>query len=281
MAPSSCPAGPSVCRSRLSPSMAARFPAMAPSSLSAASAKSCTPSSTRSSVTAASEMPAPASSSSTRCASSISGFERVGYLAVVAKRVERGRRNGVDGIGPDQLLDIEHVAQGLALGAGACPQQPLRLCPLCRQRFPALAGEQAPIALVGQLGIGDRDLALERREARLLVGIVRLRDFLVDELVDRAVDAADEEAGDARHPGDVAALAGQQLEAGDVSLGDLFIDRLREQQRDIDVDALGDQRPDGRQPGRRRRHLDHQVRAIDIAPQPLRLGDRGIISRAR
>ena len=42
-------------------------------------------------------------------------------------------------------------------------------------------------------------------------------------------------------------LRGQRLEAGQIGLGDLLIDLLREQQRDVDVDALADQVADRRQ----------------------------------
>ena len=196
-------------------------------------------------------------------------LQRVGELAVVAERIHGRDRHGVDGVGPDQLLDIEHVAIGLVLGAGGGPQQPLRLGAFRGQRLPARAVEQPLVALIGELGVGDGDLALERLEARFLVRIVGLRDLLVEQFVDRGVDAADEEA---RHAGDlrnVAALGGQRLEAGQIGFDHLLVDRLREQQRDIDVDAVGDQIADRRQPFRRGRHLDHQVLAADLAPQPL------------
>ena len=47
------------------------------------------------------------------------------HLPVIAERIHRRRRNGVDRVGSDQLLDIEHVAVVLVLGAGARPKQPL------------------------------------------------------------------------------------------------------------------------------------------------------------
>ena len=133
-------------------------------------------------------------------------LEAVAQLAVVAEGIERRRRHGVDGVGADQLLDIEHVAVVLVLGAGRGPQQPLRLGALGRELVPAWPGEQPLVILVGELGVGDRDLALQRGEPFLLGGIVGLRDLLVELLVDRGVDAADEEAGDARDMGGIAAL---------------------------------------------------------------------------
>ena len=188
---------------------------------------------------------------------------------MVAKRIHGRDRHGVDGVGPDQLLDIEHVAIGLVLGAGRGPQQPLRLCALRGQRLPARAGEQPLVALIGELGVGDGDLALERVEAGFLVRIVGLRDLFVEQFVDRGIDAADEKA---RHAGDlrnVAALGGQRLKAGQIGFDHLLVDGLREQQRDVDVDAVGDQIVDRRQAFLRARHLDHQVLATDLAPQPL------------
>ena len=64
------------------------------------------------------------------------------------------------------------------------------------------------------------------------------------------------------------------FEPGEIGLDDLFVDLLREQQRDVDVDALADELADRRQAGFGRRHLDHQVVAADRLPEPPRLGDR-------
>ena len=53
----------------------------------------------------------------------------------------------------------------------------------------------------------------------------------------------------------------------------LAIDLLREQQRDVDADAFADQMFDRGQAFRRRRHLHHQILALDVLPQPLGLDD--------
>ena len=53
--------------------------------------------------------------------------ETVAQLAVVAERVESGRRNRVDGVRADQFLDVHDVAILGILGAGAGPQNTLRL----------------------------------------------------------------------------------------------------------------------------------------------------------
>ncbi len=199
--------------------------------------------------------------------------QAVAQFAVVAKRVDRCDRHGVDGIGADQLFDIEYVAISLVLGAGRRPQQPLWLGAVGFERVPARPGKQAQIALIGELGIGDGDLALERFEPFLFVRVIGARDLFVEQFVDRGVDAADKEAryaGDARR---IAAFGGERLEAGQIGLDDLLIGLLREQQRNVDVDAVGDQVVDGRHAFGRRRHFDHQVFAIDGMPQALGFGD--------
>ena len=58
-----------------------------------------------------------------------------------------------------------------------------------------------------------------------------------------------------------------------IGLRDLQIDGLREQQRDVDADAFPDQLLDRGQALRRRRHLDHQILAMDLLPQSLGFGD--------
>ena len=56
-----------------------------------------------------------------------------------------------------------------------------------------------------------------------------------------------------------------------------------EYQGDVDVDALADQRFDGRYALRRRGHLDHDVGTVDVGEEPARLVDRlpGIVRQQR
>ena len=138
------------------------------------------------------------------------------------------------------------------------------------ERLPARTGEQAEILLVGDLGAGDGDLAAQALERRL-VRAGALGQAFVDGLVDHAVDPAEEEAGDAVHPGDVAPTRLQRLQAGDVGLGHLEIGVDAEEQGDVDVDAVGDQLADRRNALGGARHLDHHVGPIDRPPQPPRL----------
>ena len=85
--------------------------------------------------------------------------------------------------------------------------------------------------------------------------------------IDQAVQPADEDAGDR---GDaVHRQAGSEtlLDAGAIGL--LHVGELprRKDQRDIDVDAVGDGGGDRAQAGRRCRDLDHRVRTADLRPQ--------------
>src|SRR4030088_3540129 len=71
----------------------------------------------------------------------------------------------------------------------------------------------------------------------------------------------------------VAAAVDIFFEPGEIGLGDLYIDLLREQQCDVDADALANQMLDRWQTFSGRRHLDHQVLAADILPEPFGLDD--------
>ncbi len=116
-------------------------------------------------------------------------------------------------------------------------------------------------------------LAHSRRWLERVVAGLEAR---VDEGVDRAVDAADEEAGDALHPAGVAALARERLQPREVGLGHRLVGLEGEQQRDVDIDPVADERLDGRNPGRRGRHLDHHVDAVHRLPQTTGLVERGL-----
>src|SRR5260370_23940912 len=92
--------------------------------------------------------------------------------------------------------------------------------------YTTLFRSQPLIFLISEFCVGDGDLALQRGETLLLGGVVGARDLFIELLVDRAVDAADEEAGDARDMGQIAAACDIFFEAGQIGLGDLHIDLL-------------------------------------------------------
>ena len=62
-------------------------------------------------------------------------------------------------------------------------------------------------------------------------------------------------------------LRGQLFEARDISLGHLFVNFLREQECDVDVDAFADQLLDSRQAFGGARNFDHHVFAADRFPK--------------
>src|SRR6185295_15694304 len=98
-------------------------------------------------------------------------------------------------------------------------------------------------------------------------------DLLVDQAIHKAVDAADEETGYARRSADVALCRFQTF---DERVRDRFVVLLREQQRDINIDAFADELFDGGDAGRCARNLHHQVGPIHGLPQAVRSGERGI-----
>src|SRR5439155_16279607 len=110
--------------------------------------------------------------------------------------------------------------------------------------FPARAAERLLPVRVRELGVRDRELALELLVADGLQALVRL-----------GVDARDEERRDRRDLRRVAAARDEPLEAAQVSLDDGLVALEREDQRDVDRLALGDRVLDRGQPGRGRRDL--------------------------
>ena len=66
-------------------------------------------------------------------------FEALPHLPVIAEGIQRCRRDRVDGIGRDQLFDIEYVAVARVLGPGARPAAAARAPLACSfsQRAPA------------------------------------------------------------------------------------------------------------------------------------------------
>ena len=194
---------------------------------------------------------------------------------VVAKRVEGRRRDRVDGIGPDQLLDVDDVAVVGVLGSRACPEQPLRLGALGGQGLPALPAEELLVALIGQLGVGNRDLADQAAQQACLVRVRRRLQPRRDERIDRGIDPADEETGDAGNSLQVAAACGILLQACNVGFRHPLVRVLSKQQCHIDVDPLGDELVDSGNPLRRRGDFDHQIVAPYGPPQSPGFVERG------
>ena len=90
--------------------------------------------------------------------------QRIAHPAVVAERVERRHRHGIDGVGADQLLDIDERRCRRIFGSGRGPQQPLRLGAEIGEPLPARSGKALLPAAGRRLGVGDRDLAGKPRQ---------------------------------------------------------------------------------------------------------------------
>ena len=88
------------------------------------------------------------------------------HLAVILERLDRLERHRVHGVGPDQLLDVDHVAVGRVLRRRRRPQAALLRRALPLEVLPARAGERLEEVLVRELRVRDRELTLQRRVAR-------------------------------------------------------------------------------------------------------------------
>ena len=134
-----------------------------------ASANRSTPSSVSLSVISSREMPSSSSAASVSCAPRRRpprGSRADGRARRKASNVAGGTVSTVSG--PDQLLHVHEVAVPGVLRARARPQQPLHAGALRRERLPAIAGDALLEALVGELRVRDRDLALRARAQRAL-----------------------------------------------------------------------------------------------------------------
>ena len=77
--------------------------------------------------------------------------------------VLHGTISPLHGIGPDQLLHVHRVGVGGVLGGGRRPQNALRRGALAGEELPALAGKRLLVVLIGELCVGDGELALPAR----------------------------------------------------------------------------------------------------------------------
>ena len=94
--------------------------------------------------------------------------------------------------------------------------------------------------------------------------------------VQEHVDAAQKETGHRRHPVQGLALGRPGLQPGDIGLGHFPVAGQPEEQRHVDVDALTDELPDGRQALLGGRHLDQDIGAVQGLPQVPGLGNGAV-----
>ena len=81
---------------------------------------------------------------------------------MVAVSLEGLRRERVDGEGGCQRLDVIDVGEPRVLGAGRRPERALRTGTGPAQSIPSGGGQGSLEEVVGQAGVGNGDLALER-----------------------------------------------------------------------------------------------------------------------
>ena len=194
--------------------------------------------------------------------------------ALTAECLEGLARHGVDCVRADQFVHVQGWRIVRVLGTGARPQQALRARTLGRQGLPARGVRECTIDRVGDLGVGDRHGAAQAFQCRtplfVRLGVARA----VESAVDQRIDPTHEEAGDARHPAQVAARPVQRLQPVQIGAGYRLVRRDREQQGHVDVDTLADQRRNRGDAGRRGRHLDHHVGPRHLNEQPARFVER-------
>src|SRR3954462_2998994 len=82
-------------------------------------------------------------------------------LAVVLEGLDRLLRHGVHRLRADQLLDVDDVAVVGVLRRRGRPEAALFPRALRLESLPARAGVELLVALVGELRVGDRELALQ------------------------------------------------------------------------------------------------------------------------
>ena len=157
-------------------------------------------------------------------------------------------RHRVDRVGPDELLDVDRVLVVRVLGRRSTPTGSAAWSRPWPPAPPTPASRR-PRGRSGRRAWRWRSPSLPLSSS--------WPPMLVEALVGLGVDARDEERGDRRElAARVAAAVDEALDAADVGLGDLAVALEREDQRDVDRDALGDRVLDRLQALERRRDLD-------------------------
>ena len=95
------------------------------------------------------------------CASVQTAHEGHRRDAMIAEGIERGRRNGVDGFGSDEVINVDRVGVGGVLRAGARPQRTLHARTFVFEFLPTRTRESLLIKIVGEFGVGNGGFAFE------------------------------------------------------------------------------------------------------------------------
>ena len=116
--------------------------------------------------------------------------------------------------------------------------------------------------IVDDFGIGDGDLSHQCKRLRCAQTLQRA--------IDHGIDAAYKER---RHRGDLGWI-GAAFQSLDIGASDGLVVPHGKHQRDVDVDAIGDERLDGGNPFGSRRNFNHYVGAVHCRLEAFCFGDR-------
>ena len=194
-------------------------------------------------------------------------------LSMIAEGVQGRGRHSVYRVFPNQLFDVHHIPIAGIFCARAGPQYALGLRTLRRQGLPTRSTEDSQIELIGELPIRDSNLAQQALRQCLLLRIRSFLQRIANDGIHQRVNPADEETGHAGHLADVPTAGRKLFQARNVSLSNLLVNFLCEQESDVDVDSFADQLLKGGNAFRRAGHFDHDVRASHRTPQAARFFD--------
>ena len=202
---------------------------------------------------------------------------------MIAEGVKGRGRDSVDRVRPDELFDVDNIAEAGVLGAGRSPELPLWHGPLRAQLGKTLAVEDVLVRLISQLGVGDGYLAEQSADAIFGCLICGRIQFGRQLFLHRGVNTADKKAG--HRAGTIHRLAGsrQAFQPADIGLSHLLVNFLGKNEGDVDVQTGGDSFFNSGNALRRGRDLDHYVGPVQRRRQTLGLfnGFLGLIAQLR
>ena len=238
--------------------------------------KAATPSASSLSVTALKSIPSSASFGHDGVGLFVGALDGRSAVAVVGQSVQGLLRHGVHDERSDELVNVDAIGVSRVLGAGGSPQRTLLLGALGLEGGPTrIVGELVLEQFVSETSVGDGGLAFES------LGLVGAD--LLELLVDGGIHTGNEEGGDGTDVVQIVAVGVSLGDALDEGVDDLLVALEREDQGDVDGDALGQGGGDCRQAFEGCRNLNHGVRTVDLLPEldSLLLGGFGLVSQTR
>src|ERR1700733_6375486 len=189
-------------------------------------------------------------------------------LAMVEQRVERLRGHRGDGIGTDDALDVHEVGVVRIFRRGRGPKRSLDCGAFCLEHGEPFAIENLVEILGRELQSGDAGFPEQMLE------LLAFADSVLEQLVDRRIDAADEDRVDRTNSVDRLSLIGAATKAFDIGKSGFLVHFGREDQGDVNVVAAIDRFFDRGETLFGSRDFDHDVRAIDAFPKLFHHPDR-------